>query len=61
LIAGDADLYAPPPIARMMARAIPGSALSVIPECGHSAHWERPDIFNGVLLDFLRRNRGRSE
>lgn len=59
LIAGDADLYAPPPIARTMARAMPAAELAVIPECGHSAHWERPDVFNRVLLDFLNRNRGR--
>ena len=58
LIAGDADLYAPPPLARIMAAAMPGSELTIIPECGHSAYWERPDIFNNVLLDFMRRNRG---
>ena len=57
LIAGDADLYAPPPIARLMAKAIPGSELVVIPECGHSAHWERPEIFNRVLVDFVGRHR----
>jgi pimeloyl-ACP methyl ester carboxylesterase len=58
LIAGDADLIAPPPLARAFARHIPHSQLKVLPECGHSAYWERPDLFNDAVLDFLRQHRG---
>lgn len=53
LIAGDADMISPPPLARRFAEAIPGSSLVVIPECGHSAYWERPREFNAAVLDFL--------
>lgn len=55
LISGGADLISPPPVARAQHRAIKGSKLIVIPECGHSAYWERPDVFNAALLAFLRR------
>jgi pimeloyl-ACP methyl ester carboxylesterase len=57
LIAGEADLFAPPPIARTFHRIIKGSELVLIREAGHSAHWERPDLFNAALLDFIGRHR----
>lgn len=57
LISADADLISPPPVARLFARTIPGSELVVIPECGHSAYWERPDLFNQALLSFVGRHR----
>jgi pimeloyl-ACP methyl ester carboxylesterase len=54
LIAGDSDLIAPPPVARFLARHIPNCRLEVIPECGHSAYWERPALFNDIVTGFLR-------
>ena len=27
----------------------------IIPEVGHSAYWEQPDIFNHVVLAFIQR------
>jgi pimeloyl-ACP methyl ester carboxylesterase len=57
LISGAADLIAPPPIARLLARNIPDSELVVLPECGHSAYWEQPTLFNAAVLDFLRRRK----
>jgi pimeloyl-ACP methyl ester carboxylesterase/GNAT superfamily N-acetyltransferase len=53
LIGGDADLWAPPPVFRDFARAIPGSRLVILPECGHAAQWEQPQAFNAAVLDFL--------
>ena len=29
--------------------------LVTIPDSGHSAYWENPDMFNRTVLDFLRR------
>ena len=52
-IAGDADLISPPPLARRFSQAVPGSRLVVLPECGHSAYWERPQEFNAAVLAFL--------
>lgn len=56
VLAGDADLLAPPPVARLLAQTIPGSEIKIIPECGHSAYWERPDLFNTQVLDFIARH-----
>jgi pimeloyl-ACP methyl ester carboxylesterase len=53
LITGDADMYAPPPIMRMFAARVKGSKSVVIPEAGHSAYWEQPEIFNRTVLDFI--------
>jgi pimeloyl-ACP methyl ester carboxylesterase len=56
LMTGDADMYAPPPIMRMFAARVKGSKAVVIPETGHSAYWEQPDIFNRTVLDFISRH-----
>jgi pimeloyl-ACP methyl ester carboxylesterase len=53
LATGDSDLYVPPSLLRMQARHMPHAAVHVIPEAGHSPYWERPDLFNAILLGFL--------
>ena len=55
LMTGDADLWLPPPALRLYARHIPDNELVIVPEAGHSIHWERPDVFNARVLDFIRR------
>jgi pimeloyl-ACP methyl ester carboxylesterase len=56
LMTGDADLYTPPALLRMVAAEIPGSEVVIVPETGHAIYWERPDIFNRVVLDFIGRH-----
>jgi pimeloyl-ACP methyl ester carboxylesterase len=56
LLTGDADLWSPPSVLRLFARHLPHDAAVVIPEAGHSAHWEQPAAFNRILLDFLARH-----
>lgn len=56
IIAGGADLYAPPPVMRMLADRVKGSQYLVIPEAGHSAYWEQPDVFNRAVTAFLRKH-----
>jgi pimeloyl-ACP methyl ester carboxylesterase len=53
LLTGDADLYAPPPILRLFAARIKSSQSVVVPEAGHSAYWEQPEIFNRSVLEFI--------
>ena len=53
LLTGDADMYSPPPIMRMFAARVKGSQAVVVPESGHSAYWEQPEIFNRTVLDFV--------
>jgi pimeloyl-ACP methyl ester carboxylesterase len=56
LITGDADLYAPAPVLRLFAARFPSCESVVVPECGHSAFWEQPEVFNRAVLDFLSKH-----
>jgi len=53
------DLDAPGLIAasRWLAELIPGAAVEVIPESGHSPQWERPGLFNRALRRHLEAHR----
>ena len=54
VIAGDADLFAPPALMRRIADRIRGSRFVVLPDAGHSVWWEAPDKFNRAVLAFIR-------
>jgi len=56
LMTGSADMFTPPSVQRLIARHIPENELLVAPECGHSIYWERPDLFNRAVLDFIARH-----
>ncbi len=56
LITGDADLYSPPALIRMVATEIPHSEVMIIREAGHSSYWEQPEAFNRAVLEFLARH-----
>ena len=56
LITGDADLVTPPSILRMVAQHMADREIAIIPESGHSAYWEQPDIFNRAVLGFLAKH-----
>jgi pimeloyl-ACP methyl ester carboxylesterase len=58
VMGGDADLAAPPPMVRLYASHIPNAEVVIVSEAGHSIYWERPDIFNSVLLGFFAKHRG---
>jgi pimeloyl-ACP methyl ester carboxylesterase len=55
-IAGAADLYAPPPMMRIVASHVPDAEMVVVPDSGHSIYWEQPDVFNRLTIDFLARH-----
>ena len=57
VLAADADLLAPQALMRLLAARISGCEFATVADAGHSAHWERPDEWNRIVLDFLRRNR----
>jgi pimeloyl-ACP methyl ester carboxylesterase len=40
-------------INRAMQREIPGAALTVVPDAGHTVHAEQPESFRRAILDFL--------
>ena len=56
LLTGDADLYTPPSVLRLFAARFPNCESVVVPECGHSAFWEQPEIFNRTVLDFITKH-----
>lgn len=53
LIAGEADLFAPPPLLALVAQHIADHRLETMREVGHAPYWEQPDTFNALVLDFL--------
>ena len=55
IIVGEEDVLTPVADARKMHAAAPGSALVLMPEAGHLANLERPDLFNDIVRGFLDR------
>lgn len=53
LLPGDNDLTTPPYLMRQQSVHIPGCQFHLIPEAGHSAAWEQPDVFNRLVLEFI--------
>jgi len=51
---GDADVSTPVPAAQVIADHIPGAILKIMPGAPHMAPYERPDLFNPLVLEFLR-------
>jgi pimeloyl-ACP methyl ester carboxylesterase len=56
LVTGDADLWIPPYLLRQVGERIPNSKVVIVPDSGHGIQWEQPEIFNTVVLDFIRAN-----
>lgn len=54
VIAGGADLIAPPAMMKLWAGHIRNSQWAVIADAGHSIAWEQPDQFNDLVLRFLK-------
>lgn len=52
--AGAEDTLTPPEDARALQSAIRGAQLMLIPEAAHMSTFERPEVFNRALADFLR-------
>lgn len=58
LIWGKQDEITPPDVATTFDEGIPDSELHWIDQCGHVPMQERPEQFNAIYLDFLRRKVG---
>lgn len=56
LLTGEADLYAPPPLQAVFAPHFPNREVLTLPEVGHSPYWERPDLFNQLVIDFFSKH-----
>nr|WP_198148524.1 alpha/beta hydrolase [Sphingomonas sp. Y57] len=48
----------PAATARSAADHVPDSEFVVMDDCGHWPQWEKPELFNTLIVDFLRRRLG---
>ena len=53
VMVGALDGATPAPLARELAKGIPGAGFMEIPECGHCPQLERPDVFIDTVEKFL--------
>jgi pimeloyl-ACP methyl ester carboxylesterase len=53
VLVGEADLLTPPALMRLLAAHIPNCQVMTVPEAGHAAHWEQPEIWNRLVLEFM--------
>jgi pimeloyl-ACP methyl ester carboxylesterase len=53
ILAGEADLISPPALMRLLAAPIPQCQFVTVPEAGHAAFWEQPELWNRLVLEFL--------
>lgn len=54
LLWGERDALFELGVGERMARALPNATLTVLPECGHAAQWERPRAFLAAVESFRR-------
>lgn len=52
-IVGDEDIVFPPAAAEAASSLISNSKMNRVPKAGHSVYFERPEIFNKLVDDFL--------
>jgi pimeloyl-ACP methyl ester carboxylesterase len=52
VLAGDADLLAPPALMRTWAAHLKNYEWATVPDSGHAIAWEHPDMFNEQVLGF---------
>ena len=54
MLTGGADLLSPPAMMKLVADQIPNCRFEVVPEAGHAAFHERPEVWNRLVLEFIR-------
>jgi 3-oxoadipate enol-lactonase len=53
VVTGEADILKPRHYSELIAREIPNAEYALIPDAGHAALWERPEVFNSLILGFV--------
>jgi 3-oxoadipate enol-lactonase len=51
---GEEDELIPPGVIKVLADELPDARVVTVPHCGHSIYFERAEIFNQIVRDFLR-------
>ncbi len=57
IIVGENDSTVPPKLSKQLHTLIPKSELHIIPDCGHNYAIEKPDAFDSLILDFMRKHK----
>ncbi len=52
-LVGEQDELIPPDMIRSMVKVLPKGRLVTVSDCGHSVYFERPQVFNHIVRDFL--------
>jgi pimeloyl-ACP methyl ester carboxylesterase len=55
-LTGAEDIVYPPFVSEALAPIMPNAQLACVREAGHSVYFERPDVFNRIVGDFLAAN-----
>ena len=53
MLTGGADLLSPPAMVKLVADHIPNCRFEVVPEAGHAAFHEEPEVWNRLVLEFM--------
>ena len=53
MLTGGADLLSPPSMMKLVANHIPNCRFEVVPEAGHAAFHEEPEVWNKLVLEFI--------
>jgi len=53
VLVGGADLLSPPALMRLLAAHISNCQFATVPEAGHAALWEQPEVWNRLVLEFI--------
>jgi pimeloyl-ACP methyl ester carboxylesterase len=56
VLVGGADLLSPPALMQLLAAHIPQCQFALVPEAGHAAFWEQPEVWNRLVLEFIGRH-----
>jgi len=54
-LVGEEDILQPADVVTAASRLVPGAELAVVPNAGHSAYFEQPEVFNYAVHAFLSR------
>ncbi len=58
LMVGEEDILKPRKYADIIAAEMPQAEYVIVPRAGHALSWEQPEVFNSLVLGFLRKHSG---
>ena len=56
LACGELDLLTPIKLSQIIKKQIPHAEFVIVPECGHTTVYEKPDVVNSLALGFIIKN-----